>query len=422
MLILGIDTSCDDTSIAILEKTRNKIKVLSSVISSQEKLHSQYGGVWPAMAQREHEKNLTIVLKKALKEANVLVSSRLKGDKISNFQFPISKQIQKSKTQIKNRKIETITKMLKREPLLLKNLLGFISKYQKPKIEAIAVTIGPGLEPCLWQGLNFAKALAFIWEIPIVPVNHLEGHLLSVLLKKENEPFALSFGSFDSLKALPAIGLIVSGGHTQLVLIKKIGDYKIIGQTLDDACGECFDKAARILGLGYPGGPKIAALAAKATPLPTTNYQLPTNLPRPMISSKNFDFSFSGLKTAVLYAWQKVPQKQKTAQAKIILAHEIQQAIIDVLLHKTIKAANTFKAKSILLCGGVSANKELRKQFSLALNYLLPTTNYQLNFLFPKENYFTDNGAMIALSGLCNLKKKQKFPFNKIKANGNLNI
>ncbi|MCG2690024.1 tRNA (adenosine(37)-N6)-threonylcarbamoyltransferase complex transferase subunit TsaD [Candidatus Parcubacteria bacterium] len=403
MFILGIDTSCDDTSIAILEKTK-KIKVLSSVVSSQEKLHAKYGGVWPALAQREHQKNLTIVLKKALKEAGVLVSSRLKGDKISNFQFPISKQIQKSK-------LKTITKILEREPLLLKNLLKFLSKYQKPKIEAIAVTVGPGLEPCLWQGLNFAKALAFIWNIPIIPVNHLEGHLLSCFLQKTGNNFQFSIFNFQK-KVLPAMGLIVSGGHTQLVLIKKIGDYKIIGQTLDDAAGECFDKTARILDLGYPGGPAIAAEAAK---FKVQSSKFKVELPRPMISSKNFDFSFSGLKTAVLYAWQNIPKKQKTQQMKAVFAHEIQQSIIDVLLRKTTKATKTFKTKSFLLCGGVSANKELKKQFALALDKKLP-------FFFPKENYFTDNGAMIALAGLCNFKKKQNFPFKGVLVNGNLNF
>ncbi len=416
MFILGIDTSCDDTSIALLEKRRDQSKVLSSVVSSQEKLHAQYGGVWPALAQREHEKNLVFVLEKTLEGAKLLLRSKVKKQEAEGK----TKQI-----KISDKKLQTITKILEREPLLLKNLLGFISKYQKPKIEAIAVTIGPGLEPCLWQGLNFAKALAFVWNIPLIPVNHLEGHLLSVLLKKEDTPFTLTSGSFGSLKAFPAMGLIVSGGHTQLVLIKKIGDYKVIGQTLDDAAGECFDKTARILGLGYPGGPRIAALATMATPLPTTNlpagrqdYILPTKLPRPMLNSKDFNFSFSGLKTAVLYAWQKIPQNKKNTSTKTALAHEIQQAIIDVLLHKTTRATKTFKAKSILLCGGVSANKELRKQFSEKLK----REKLSLGLLTAEKGFFTDNGAMIALAGLYNLKKRQKFPFKNIRANGNLNI
>jgi len=405
MLILGVDTSCDDTSIATLKIKNQKskikdIEVLSSVVSSQEKLHAKYGGVWPAMAQREHEKNLVFVLEKALKEAKSI------GQKENGNGKKITEKKQK-----------TLSKILEREPLLKENLLKFLNKYQKPKIEAIAVTIGPGLEPCLWQGLNFAKALAFMWEIPIIPVNHLEGHLVSCFLQKTGKNFQFSIFNFQK-KIWPAMGLIVSGGHTQLVLIKKIGDYKIIGQTLDDAAGECFDKTARILGLGYPGGPKIATLAAKATSLPTPNYQIPNNLPRPMMSSKNFDFSFSGLKTAVLYTWQKIPQKQKTSKMKTALAHEIQQAIIDVLLHKAIRAASTFKAKSFLLCGGVSANKELRKQFSEKLKAEKPS----LGLLTAENGFFTDNGAMIALSGFCNLKKKQKFPFKNIRANGNLNI
>ncbi|GAI39325.1 unnamed protein product, partial [marine sediment metagenome] len=199
MNILAIDTSCDDTCISILKVKNQKSKtiefnILSNIVSSQIKVHQKYGGVYPFLAKREHQKNLMPVLKQALKKA----------------------------------------KLLK------------LSKSQKPDIDIIAVTIGPGLDPCLWMGVNFAKALSYFWQVPIIPVNHIEGHLLANLLPQI---------------VFPAVCLVVSGGHTQLILMRKIGDYKIIGETRDDAAGECFDKTARILGLGYPGGPAIAALA-----------------------------------------------------------------------------------------------------------------------------------------------------------------
>jgi N6-L-threonylcarbamoyladenine synthase len=219
----------------------------------------------------------------------------------------------------------------------------------------------------------------------------------------------------------PAIALIVSGGHTQLVLMKGLGKYKIIGETRDDAAGECYDKTARVLGLPYPGGPAISAEAKK---LPTTNYQLPTKLPRPMIYSKDYDFSFSGLKTAVLYDFKKRSRKvQKSEKYIQEMSAEIQQAINDVLIKKTIKAAKDFSAKTIILGGGVAANDELRKQF----NYKLQTTNYKLNFLAPPKIFCTDNALMIAVTAYFQLKRANwkiaRFKnWQKIKADANLRI
>jgi N6-L-threonylcarbamoyladenine synthase len=241
MNILAIDTSCDDTCISILEVKNGRFNLKSNIVSSQIKIHQKYGGVYPALAKREHQKNLMPVLKQALKKA----------------------------------------KLLK------------VSKNQKPDINAIAVTIGPGLDPCLWMGVNFAKALSYFWQVPIIPVNHIEGHILANFLTKTDNNFQKSF---------PAICLIVSGGHTQLILMKGIGNYKIIGETRDDAAGECFDKTARILGLSYPGGP---AIASEAERISTVQCKLQIKLPRPMINSKDYDFSFSGLKTAVLYDFKK---------------------------------------------------------------------------------------------------------------------
>ncbi len=378
MRILSIETSCDDTGVAILEVTKKgDFKVLSNVVSSQTTLGKKYGGVFPAMAKREHQKNLVPTLVKALKEAKLLNSKA--GNKIPDF---------------KN--------ILEREPELEKNLVGFLKKYVNPEVDLIAVTNGPGLEPCLWVGVNFAKALSYFWNIPVVPVNHIESHILVNLLENPKVKF-------------PSIALVVSGGHTQIILVKRIGQYKVLGETRDDAAGECFDKCAKILGLGYPGGPIISKLAGKAG---ATSDVAP--LPRPMIGTKDYDFSFSGLKTAVLYADRKITKK--TAQYKKEMASEVQQAIIDVLIKKTIKAVKDFKAKSLILGGGVSANKELRKQFKEALS-----TSGQVEVFVPTPNLSTDNGLMTAITGFYHLPrrqagKKNTVAWKNISADGNLRI
>ena len=394
MIILTIDTSCDDTCISVIKVKSQKLKVksirfeiLSNVVSSQVKIHQKYGGVYPFLAKREHQKNLVPVLKKALRQ----------GLRVSLSRTPHGKQ-----------------------------------KFEKPNL--IAVTVGPGLEPCLWVGVNFAKALAYSWNLPIIPVNHIEAHILANFLNTKYKILNPVRGQRSLAEAqrkqtsngvntkylLPAICLVVSGGHTQLILIKNIGIYKIIGETRDDAAGECFDKTARILGLGYPGGPAIAAEAVK---LSTIHYKLQTELPRPMINSKDYDFSFSGLKTAVLYDFKKRPASVKTTAGKPRkeyireMAKEIQQAIIDVLIKKTIKAAKDYRAKSIILGGGVAANKELRKQF----NYKLRTINYKLNFLVPPRKFCTDNAVMIGIAGYFNRGKASK-NWKKIKVDANLRI
>jgi len=396
MIILTIDTSCDDTCIAILKIKNQKSKigdarfdVLSNIVSSQVEVHQKYGGVYPFLAKREHQKNLVPVLKKALRQ----------GLRVSLSRTPHGKQ-----------------------------------KFEKPNL--IAVTVGPGLEPCLWVGVNFAKALAYSWNLPIIPVNHIEAHILANFLNTKYKILNPVRGQRSLAEAqrkqtsngvntkylLPAICLVVSGGHTQLILIKNIGIYKIIGETRDDAAGECFDKTARILGLGYPGGPSIAQQAAQLK-LKMKNEKLKISLPRPMINSKDYDFSFSGLKTAVLYDFKKRPASVKTTAGKPRkeyireMAKEIQQAIIDVLIKKTIKAAKDYRAKSIILGGGVAANKELRKQF----NYKLRTINYKLNFLVPPRKFCTDNAVMIGIAGYFNRGKASK-NWKKIKVDANLRI
>ena len=356
MVILSIETSCDDTCIAVIETKGQKnpcFKILANIVSSQVKIHAKYGGIYPTLAKREHQRNLPLVLKKAQSKAN------------------------------------------------------------NSKIDLITVTKGPGLEPCLWTGINFAKELALEWKLPIVPVNHIEGHIFAnfvssnLKLKTKNAKLQLKIKNL-----FPAICLIVSGGHTQLILMKDIGKYKILGETRDDAAGECFDKTARILGLGYPGGPAISAEVIKHK-IQDTRYKI--QLPRPMIYQKNYDFSFSGLKTAVLTEIKK--KKRKGKKFIKTMCWEIQQAIIDVLIYKTLKAAKDYQVKTIILGGGVIANTELQKQFKIKIKKEIP--NFKL--YIPKPNMCTDNAVMIGITAYFNQEKKTK-NFAKIKADANLRI
>ena len=396
MKILAIETSCDDTAIAILEVEESKnfpaFNVLSNIVSSQIEVHKKYGGVYPAMAKREHQKNLIQVLVKSLKEAGLL--------KIFNFQFLISNEFLMTKfSNVKN--------ILEREPELIKKIIPFLEKYERPDADLIAVTNGPGLEPCLWVGVNFAKVLSYFWNIPIVATNHIESHILVNFLERPK--------GYPEIK-FPAVCLVVSGGHTQMILMKKIGGYKILGETRDDAAGECFDKCARILGLGYPGGPAISKLADR-DPISIKNRdRVSIKLPRPMINTKDYDFSFSGLKTAVLYQTIKDGKKVKSKKYKQEMCVEIQQAIIDVLIKKTIKAAKDFKAKTIILGGGVSANSELRSQFELKVK----SQKLKVKVFFPEKNLSTDNALMTAITGFYHQKNTQSW--KKIEADGNLRI
>lgn len=359
MKILGIDTSCDDTAVSVVKKNR-EIDILSNVVSSQIKIHKKWGGVYPTLAKRAHEKNLAPVLKEALKKAGLLKKEKSKA---------VSLEM--------------------REKELAKRLESFLQKYSKPEIGLIAVTRGPGLEPCLWTGINFAKALSKHWNIPVVPVNHIEAHIMA---------------NFKNKIEFPAVSLIASGGHTQIILIKNLKDYTFLGETRDDAAGECFDKTARILGLDYPGGPEIAKKAKESAKVP--------KLPRPMINQKGYDFSFSGLKTAVLYNYKKHPSKERKSKEYIQgMAFEIQDAITDVLVKKTIKAAKDHKAKTIILGGGVTANKELRKKMK-------EKAESKFNLLIPPKELCTDNAAMIAITASFYPEKKTK----DIRAEANLVI
>ena len=381
MLILGIETSCDDTSLALVEASGTlknpRFRVLQNLVSSQVKIHEPFGGVVPNLAKREHLKNLPILWRKILE----------------NFKV---------------------------QSLNVKKNLKFKSK---TPIDLIAVTVGPGLEPALWTGITFAQELREKLkvqnpEIKLIGTNHLEGHLYSFLLNKKSKTFNLQPITYD---LFPAISLIVSGGHTILLLVKDLAHWKKLGETRDDAVGEAFDKVARLLELPYPGGPQIEKLALRG--------KAEIEFPRPMLNQKNYDFSFSGLKTAVLYFLreQKIgmsnmehgisnKSKRHIPHSKFNIpdvAASFQSAAIDVLIQKTIRAAREFGARSVCLSGGVAANKALRT--SLARE----TKKIGANFFAPESEYNTDNAAMIAAAGYMAYLRKKKY---KLEAKGSLGI
>jgi N6-L-threonylcarbamoyladenine synthase len=425
MKIMGIETSCDDTCAAIIEaglsqKTgeglpsfnfgEDSFKILSNIISSQVKVHKKYGGVFPSLAKREHQKNLAPVAAKAIK------AGKIKSEKW------------KERPEDASRKEKELENIFIKNDGFLKSTLSFLKKTEKPQIDALAVTIGPGLEPSLWQGVNFARALSLWWNLPIIPANHIEGHILANFTAGEKSLPQNLGGLF------PAICLVASGGHTQLVLMEGIGRYRILGESRDDAAGECLDKTARILGLDYPGGPAIAEAAKKYSknhaeimslqgncagdrPLQALQNEMTVNLPRPMIFSKNYDFSFSGLKTAALYDFKKREAKtQKSKDYIQAMAYEIQKAIIDTLACKTLKAARLFQAKAVIMGGGVTANEELKKRFLEETAKLDPRPL----FLSPAKNLSTDNAAMICIAALFNPGKAASW--KNLEADANLRI
>ncbi len=362
MIILGIETSCDETAAAIV---KNGVEILSSSVASSEEIHKKYGGIIPEKAAREQLKSIIPVIKETLLKANL--------------SFP-------------------------------KGVF---------EIDAIAVTVGPGLIGSLLVGVETAKTLAWLWKKPIIPVNHLIAHFYGNFLNNK------TMEQLSNETIFPAVCLIVSGGHTELVLMKDHGKFLWIGGTRDDAAGECFDKTARLLGLGYPGGPAISAKAAIAN---ETMKQLSNppkanafrrasetiKLPRPMINDDSFDFSFSGLKTAVLNRIKntKLTNPLITNQ----LAFEIQEAIADVLVKKTLKAAEKYKVKSILVGGGVAANSRLREKFNATMKQC---NNETIKLFISEKKFCTDNGSVIASTAYFNYKP---IPWQKIKADPGLEI
>lgn len=335
MRILGIETSCDETAAAIV-KDGNKI--ISNIVSSQVNIHTKFGGVVPELACRSHMANISAVINQALEEADMEMND----------------------------------------------------------LDGIAVTVGPGLVGALLIGVNIAKAIAYSLHKSLMPVNHLEGHLLSIFLEEDHPEF-------------PYVALIISGGHTDLYFVEDFGNYKILGRTRDDAVGESFDKVARMLDLGYPGGPVVEELAK-------SGLAGKVNFPRPMQVRGNPDFSFSGLKTSVRNYLEK--NSEKTTKADV--AAEFQQAVLDVLSFKSFQALDNLNCSNLVMAGGVAANNFLRE------NITKTARQKNVNTYIPNHHLCTDNAAMIACAGYFQYIKKndpEKFhDFLELDACANLKL
>jgi len=391
MKILAIETSCDETSIALLECSGNlnnpTCTTLRHSLNSQIDLHREYGGVYPTLAKREHSKNILPLLIQVLGEE-------------------VSKNINKlSKDQISK-----ISDILERQNDLLTQFLKIIPHLPIPDIDAIAVTTGPGLAPALWVGVNFAQALSYAWSKKIIPINHMEGHIFSVLIDREDNQNAKSQSpTKKQLLVFPTIALLISGGHTQLVLVKNWGEYEIIGETRDDAVGEAFDKVARMLDLPYPGGPEISRLASQSR----NKSEIPNiKLPRPMLNSDNLDFSFSGLKTAVLYS---IKGRILPIEEKEEIAREFEDAVTEILIKKTRKALTQYNTSTLIVGGGVIANTHIRK----ALIELSNELNITLHI--PHHDLTGDNAIMIGMAGYIHtqLPNPAEITADNIKADSN---
>ena len=347
MIILGIETSCDETAAAVLEKQRDRVIILSNVIASSADLQAKYGGIIPEQAAREQIKSIIPVIEEALRQAFPDV-------------IPLKKGINKN-----------IDPRLRGDDII-KN------------IDAIAVTYGPGLIGSLLVGAETAKTLALIWNKPLIPINPLLGHFYANWIA--TSPSAPRNDNFQ-VPQFPCLGLLVSGGHTDLVLFTDHGKYKYLGGTRDDAAGECFDKCARLLSLPYPGGPEISKLATKGQ-------TLRFKLPRPMIDSKDFDFSFSGLKTSVanlIHTFQ-VKKSNYTWKVKCDLATSIENTIVTSLVDKVIQALKAYPIKNIMIAGGVAANQKLVQ----SLQSSVFSHQSDIKLFVPPPALCTDNGAMIA--------------------------
>ncbi len=391
MNILAIETSCDETAISLFTANETDIgigfNVLSNITHSQVDMHVQYGGVFPQLAKREHQRNLVPILLKTL-------GLELKeGNTNSNPE---------------------INSILEREVELLEQFNRYILSIPKPDIDVICVTSGPGLEPALWVGISFAKALGKLWNIPVVPVNHMEGHILSVLVPENNSG---DFSVSTELFPFPALALLISGGHTEMVLVRDLGDYEIVGKTRDDAVGEAFDKTARILGLPYPGGPEVSKLALQHDKSMNTSIELP----RPMIHSKDYDFSFSGLKTAVLYTVRDIKLANSDnipEHLKSEIAYEFQEAAVEVITKKTCNAIRDFGVQTLIVGGGVSANNRIKELLKEKASEIIEPNQIH----FPARELTGDNALMIGLAGYFKYKKNPDSNYQDFKAEGNLSF
>jgi N6-L-threonylcarbamoyladenine synthase len=316
MKVLGIESSCDETGVAIYDTEKG---LLSERLYSQVAMHAEYGGVVPELASRDHIRKIVPLIREAVSDAGMTMKD----------------------------------------------------------LEGIAYTSGPGLIGALMVGASVGRTMAWSLGIPALAVHHMEGHLLAPMLEEGAPEF-------------PFVALLVSGGHTMLVEVKAIGEYTILGESVDDAVGEAFDKTAKLMGLSYPGGPELAALAEKGKPTDL-------KFPRPMVNRPGLDFSFSGLKTAGLLAWEK---STKTDEAKADIAYAFQEAIVDTLFIKCNRALKQTGYKRLVVAGGVGANKRLRERLN----------DLGIEVFFPRQAFCTDNGAMIAYAGALRLAAGQQEP------------
>ncbi|MBI5644562.1 tRNA (adenosine(37)-N6)-threonylcarbamoyltransferase complex transferase subunit TsaD [Candidatus Kaiserbacteria bacterium] len=393
MKILGIETSADETGVSLIEAEGSfdenfHFKILGNALASQIELHREYGGIYPNLAKREHAKALVPLLIDTLTQAG-----SLKKDEGPTFVKGLFHEI------------------LKKEPELLEALIPLLGSYERPQIDAIAVTVGPGLEPTLWVGINFARALSSAWNIPIVEVNHMEGHVVMPMMENGH------FREFE----FPTMALLISGGHTELVLSREFGKYERIGETRDDAAGEAFDKVARLLDLPYPGGPEISRLAAEAR---SRNLQPDFKFTRPMLRDDNFDFSFSGLKTAVRKLVEsqgptfKNSPRSDLEKFKMQIALEFEECVAETLVEKTLRAADEFDVDTIIVGGGVSANARIKE---LLANRMMQSAGPR-RLLVTSPELATDNALMIALAGYFHAQRGEFTVSDSLVANGNLRL
>lgn len=356
MTILGIESSCDDTSVALLDCSDDGFFVLAEKTASQVNIHKKYGGVVPEVAGRMHAENILPVVEEVVEEWRLETGN------------------------------------------------------SEALPDVIAATTGPGLITGLLVGAEVAKTLSYLWDVPLIPTNHIEGHIHSVFVRSKKDPVP-SFQSPAPEIQFPALCLIVSGGHTELVLMKDFGEYELLGKTRDDAAGEAFDKVGKLLGFEYPGGPKISKLAADGN-------TSAIKFPRPMMKDDNYDFSFAGLKTAALY-WLRDNAKKQDTGYKLQdtglsdFSASFEQAIVDVLVSKTKRAAKQYNVSTIILGGGVSANPKLRN----ALKDM-----FGENMLIPERAYTMDNAAMIAAAAYHRAKKKEFVNWKDVGVNPNWKV
>ncbi len=380
MRILSVETSCDETAISIIEanKTESNIDftILANQVVSQIDIHKEFGGVFPIVAKREHGKALVPVLKKILEKAEMGIQNTSTSPLLSQARDKCSLT-----SPVHER--EQMHEYLSREPELLEQFIPYISSIAKPDIDLIAVTTGPGLAPALWVGVSFARALAVAWDIPVIGVNHMEGHILSSIVPKDANSFSIPEIKF------PSLSLLVSGGHTEIILVKDWMNYEKIGQTVDDAVGEAFDKCARMLDLPYPGGPEISRLAEIARNENLSDDRI--KFPRPMINTPDYNFSYSGLKTSVLYKIQELGSlDDKTKQ---VVALEFENAAIEVLVKKVERAIDEYHIENLIIGGGVANNKHLQREINIKLE------NKVNKIFWPRLDTSTDNSIMIGLVG-----------------------